>query len=79
LLRTLRDQGKLLLVSHHDLATVPEIFDQVLLLNGELIAAGSVAEAFTDENIRKTYSTRVFSGPVHSHAHGHSHDHEHTH
>jgi ABC-type Mn2+/Zn2+ transport system ATPase subunit len=53
------------------------IFDQVLLLNGELIAAGSVAEAFTEENIRKTYSTRVFSGP--SRAHSHAHSHEHTH
>lgn len=77
LLRTLRDQGKLLLVSHHDLSTVPEIFDEVLLLNGELIAAGSVAEAFTEENIRKTYSTRVFSGP--SRGHGHAHSHEQTH
>jgi ABC-type Mn2+/Zn2+ transport system ATPase subunit len=74
-LRTLRGQGKLLLISHHDLATVPEIFDQVLFLNGELIASGPVAEAFTDENIQKTYSTRVYSGPVH----GHPHHHEHTH
>jgi ABC-type Mn2+/Zn2+ transport system ATPase subunit len=77
LLRTLRDQGKLLLVSHHDLATVPEIFDQVLLLNGELIASGSVSEAFTDENIRKTYSTRVFSGPIRAHHHLHTHEHTH--
>jgi ABC-type Mn2+/Zn2+ transport system ATPase subunit len=75
LLRTLRDQGKLLLVSHHDLGTVAEIFDSVLLLNGELIASGPVAEAFTEENIQRTYSTRVFSGPS-AHEHAHSHPHE---
>ncbi len=61
LLRGLRDQGKLILASHHDLATVPEIFDQVILLNGELIAAGPTAEVLTEENLRRTYSTHVFS------------------
>jgi ABC-type Mn2+/Zn2+ transport system ATPase subunit len=75
LLRTLRQQGKLLFISHHDLASVPEIFDSVLLLNGELIASGTVSEAFTDENIERAYGTRVFSGP---HAHGHHHSHEHA-
>ncbi len=69
LIRQLRDAGKLVLASHHDLATVPEIFDRVLLLNGELIAAGQVGEVFTEENIAKTYSTRVFSGPAPQHHH----------
>ncbi|MGV3533950.1 MAG: metal ABC transporter ATP-binding protein [Chthoniobacteraceae bacterium] len=61
LLRQLRDQGKLIIASHHDLATVPEIFDQVLLLNGELIASGPTAEVFSRENIDHTFRTRVFS------------------
>lgn len=65
LLRTLRDEGKLILASHHDLPSVPEIFDQVVLINGELIAAGPTSEVFTEENIQKTYSTRVFSGLNH--------------
>ena len=73
LIRQLRDAGKLVLASHHDLATVPEIFDRVLLLNGELIAAGPLGAAFTEENIAKTYSTRVYSGPVHHHHHDHEH------
>ena len=64
-LRTLREQGKLLLVSHHDLSSVREIFDQVVLLNGELIAAGSTRETFTEENIRRAYSTRVFAALDH--------------
>jgi ABC-type Mn2+/Zn2+ transport system ATPase subunit len=40
LLRGLREQGKLIIASHHDLTTGPDIFDRVLFLNGELIAAG---------------------------------------
>ncbi|MDX2081194.1 MAG: metal ABC transporter ATP-binding protein [Terrimicrobiaceae bacterium] len=66
-LRRLRDAGKLILASHHDLKAVPSLFDEVLLLNGELVAAGSVAEAFTPENIEQTFETHVFSG-THTHA-----------
>jgi ABC-type Mn2+/Zn2+ transport system ATPase subunit len=66
--RTLRQAGKLLLVSHHDLATVPVIFDRVVLLNGELIAAGPTADAFTEANIQRAYSTSVFAGVDHGHA-----------
>ena len=66
--RTLRQAGKLLLVSHHDLASVPAIFDQVVLLNGELIAAGPTAQAFIEENIQRAYTTRVFAGLDHGHA-----------
>ena len=66
--RTLRQQGKLLLVSHHDLASVPLIFDQVVLLNGELIAAGPTAEAFSEANIQRAYSTHVFAAVDHGHA-----------
>jgi manganese/iron transport system ATP-binding protein/manganese/zinc/iron transport system ATP- binding protein len=69
LLRGLREQGKLIVASHHDLATVPDIFDRVLFLNGELIAAGPVSEVFHEENIRRAYGTRVFSGHEHPHEH----------
>jgi ABC-type Mn2+/Zn2+ transport system ATPase subunit len=65
LLRGLRDQGKLVLVSHHDLASVPELFDRVLLLNGELIAEGAVEEVFKRDNLERTYGVRVFSGLSH--------------
>jgi ABC-type Mn2+/Zn2+ transport system ATPase subunit len=61
LLRELRDLGKLVLASHHDLATVPEIFDHVLMVNGELVAAGATETTLTPENIQRTYTTRVFS------------------
>lgn len=57
-LRTLRDRGRTVVVVHHDLETVPEYFDNVLLLNVRKIAAGPVAEIFTEENLRRTYGGR---------------------
>jgi ABC-type Mn2+/Zn2+ transport system ATPase subunit len=69
MLKTLREQGKLIIASHHDLANVPELFDRVILLNGELIAEGPVEEAFTPENIHKTYHTAPFAGPARDHHH----------
>lgn len=59
LLRELRDAGKTLLVVHHDLQTVEEYFDRVLLLNVRVIASGPVKEVFTQENLRRTYGGRV--------------------
>lgn len=61
-LRRLRDLGKLIIASHHNLASVPGLFDQVILINGELVASGSTDTTFTEENIRKTFSTSIFSG-----------------
>jgi manganese/zinc/iron transport system ATP- binding protein len=58
-LRQLRGEGKTVVVVHHDLETVPEYFDWVLLLNVRRIAAGPVSEVFTDENLRATYGGRV--------------------
>jgi ABC-type Mn2+/Zn2+ transport system ATPase subunit len=59
LLQALREAGKTLVVVHHDLQTVPEYFDWVLLLNVRRIAAGPVAEVFTEENLRLTYGGRI--------------------
>jgi len=41
---------------------VPDFFDEVIFLNGELIAYGSTAEVFTEENIARAFSMSVFSG-----------------
>jgi manganese/zinc/iron transport system ATP- binding protein len=59
LLQELRAEGKTVVVVHHDLQTVPEYFDWVLLLNVRRVAAGPVAEVFTEENLRLTYGGRV--------------------
>ncbi len=58
LLKELKQSGKTLLIVHHDLQTVKDYFDRVLLLNIRLIAEGSVEEIFTPENLRKTYGGR---------------------
>ncbi len=59
ILRQLRDQGRTVVVVHHDLQTVADRFDYVVLLNLRLIAAGPVEEAFTAENLQRTYGGRL--------------------
>lgn len=59
ILRQLRESGKTVIVVHHDLQTVHEYFDEVVLLNMRLIAAGPTAEVFTPENLRKTYGGKL--------------------
>jgi ABC-type Mn2+/Zn2+ transport system ATPase subunit len=65
-IQKLAADGNLVIASHHDLKSVPELFDEVIFLNGELIAFGDTREVFTDENIARTYRTHIFSG---AHAH----------
>ena len=55
LLRALAREGRLVIASHHDLATAPQIFDQALLLRRELIAAGPVAEVLTPQHLNKAF------------------------
>ena len=57
--RELRAAGKTVLVVHHDLQTVPEYFDWVMLLNVRKIASGPVKEVFTEDNLRLAYGGRV--------------------
>ncbi|MCA9077146.1 MAG: metal ABC transporter ATP-binding protein [Planctomycetaceae bacterium] len=58
-LRDLRSTGKTALVVHHDLQTVADYFDHVLMLNMRLVASGPTAEVFTEENLRRTYGGRL--------------------
>jgi manganese/zinc/iron transport system ATP- binding protein len=59
LLKDLRDAGRTVVAVHHDLQTVPEYFDWVVLLNLRLVAAGPVTTTFTAENLHKTYGGRL--------------------
>ena len=55
ILKKLRDEGKTVIVVHHDLQTVKKYFDYVTFINVSVIASGPVKEVFTEENIEKTY------------------------
>lgn len=59
LLQNLRSAGKTVFVVHHDLQTVEQYFDWVILLNMRLLACGEVATTFTTENLQKTYGGRL--------------------
>ena len=58
-LSELRAQGKTIIAVHHDLRTVPQYFDYVVLLNVRLVAAGPREIVFTPENLRRTYGGRL--------------------
>jgi len=59
-LRDLKKAGKTVLIVHHDLSKVPHYFDQVLLLNRELIDLGPTEETFTEANLKKAYGSKLF-------------------
>lgn len=58
-LRQLRAAGAYIFIVHHDLSKVHTYFDQVLLLNRELIAIGATETTFVPENISRTYGTQT--------------------
>ncbi len=59
LLKSLKEQQKTVLVVHHDLHTVQEYFDWVMLLNMRLVKAGPTAEVFTPEHLRTAYGGKL--------------------
>ncbi|WP_172931419.1 metal ABC transporter ATP-binding protein [Streptococcus sp. 10824] len=59
-LRDLKKAGKTVLIVHHDLSKVPHYFDQVLLVNREVIAFGPIKETFTEANLKEAYGNRLF-------------------
>ena len=58
-LKSLVGEGKTIAAVHHDLSTVPEYFDNVLLLSTNAIAQGSVADVFTPDLLQRTYGGRL--------------------
>jgi len=55
LLRELRREGHLMLVSTHNLGSVPEFCDQVVLVNRTVLAAGPTDRVFTEENLAQAF------------------------
>lgn len=57
LLKQLRNEGHLILVSTHNLSTVPSFCDQAVMINRTLLASGTIESTFTPDNL-----ARVFGG-----------------
>lgn len=57
LLKTLRDEGYLMLVSTHNLGAVPQYCNEVVLINRELIAHGDIAEIYTVDNLERAFGS----------------------
>jgi len=55
LMRELRGEGRLMLVSTHNLGSVPDYCDQVVLLLGTVLAAGPTAQVFTQANLERAF------------------------
>lgn len=59
LLQALRAGGRTVLVVHHDLQTVKQYFDHVILINMRLVDNGPTETTFTAENLAKTFGGRL--------------------
>jgi manganese/zinc/iron transport system ATP- binding protein len=55
LLRELRDDGRSIVVVHHDIGTVRRAFDWALLLNVRAVACGPAHEMIVPELLRRAY------------------------
>lgn len=55
LLRELRAAGCIILVSTHNLGSVPEFCDQAVLINRTVLACGPMAEVFTEQNLTAAF------------------------
>ena len=59
LLQDLIRAGKTVFVVHHDLQTVSDYFDELILLNMRIVASGPTADVFTNDNLQKTYGGKL--------------------
>ncbi|ERL24625.1 metal ABC transporter ATP-binding protein [Jonquetella sp. BV3C21] len=53
--RQLQDEGKTIVCIHHDLNTLREYFDHIVLINRHVIAQGPIAQALTERSLNQTY------------------------
>lgn len=55
ILNQLKDEGKTIIVVHHDLATIEKYFDYLVLVNHKIVTSGYVEDIFTPDNINQAY------------------------
>lgn len=59
LLQRMKEEGKTMVIVHHDLNTARQFFDWIILLNTRLVAAGPTREAFTAEHLAEAYGGQL--------------------
>lgn len=59
LLLAMRDEGKTIVIVHHDLQTVTKHFDYLVLLNTRMVAHGPIDEVLTEDNLNATYGGQL--------------------
>jgi manganese/iron transport system ATP-binding protein len=55
LLKELRAEGRIILVSTHNLGSVPEFCDRAILINRTILASGPTEQVFTHDNLRAAF------------------------
>ena len=55
LLGKLRDEGRVMLVSTHNLGSVPDFCDRTVFVKGTVIASGPTKETFTEANLERAF------------------------
>jgi manganese/zinc/iron transport system ATP- binding protein len=59
LLIQMKEEGKTIIIVHHDIQTVSNYFDYIVMLNTRLIAHGPTSEVLTEENLQATYGGQL--------------------
>ncbi len=59
LLQDLRDEGRILLISTHNLGSVPDFCDRAVLINRRVLAYGPTAEVFTQANLEAAFGGKL--------------------
>lgn len=63
-LREIAAEGRLVIASHHDMDTVRDIYDEILLLNRREVAFGPVNDVFTEAMLDETFGGREAPCPT---------------
>jgi len=59
LLHDMKNQGKTVVVVHHDLQTAKDFFDWIVLLNTRMVAAGPKEEIFNKKLLQEAYGGKL--------------------
>lgn len=73
LLRELRDEGRVMLVSTHNLGSVPEFCDRTILIKGTVLAHGETGTTFTQDNLELAFGGVLRHFVLNENRHGREH------